>query len=184
MDTNYGEKFKKVTIELLNLLKSIITELHEEKLVTFNENAVMIIITLLDSNSEDNLIWCLASVHKEWYKILSKDQTFVTQDFPKSIRSSGLPLDTNILTCPFTCHKAISESNGWKEVDEEDWPVCGEDLDCIWEKIRMLVRITCLYVHNLRKKVPAGVEWKDKLDPVYASIDLNMYAHMFNVTLQ
>ena len=182
MDTNYTEKFKKTTINLLNLLKSIITELHEEKFVGFNENAVTIIITLLDAKSGDDLIWCLASVCKDWHKIISKDPTFVTQDFTKAIRSSGLPLDTNILTCPFTCYDAISKSNAWKDVEKDDWPVSDEDLDCIWEKIHLLARITCHYIHNLRKK-NLHKPMQPKLDPVYENMELDTYARMFGVQL-
>lgn len=184
MDTNYGEKFKIVIAELMNLLKSIIKELYDEKLINFNENAISLIITLLDANNEDNLIWCLASVNEHWGKILKKDETFITIDFPSSIKASNLPLDTNILTCPFTCYNLISNSDKWADIDEIDWPVSDEDLECIWDKMRLLVRITCLYIHGLRKKFSSNPVQYDKLYDVYKTINLNAHAQNFQINLQ
>lgn len=183
MDANYGEEFKNATIGLLNILKGIIFELNQDKLITFNGNAVTIIVTLLDTNSADNLIWCLASVSDNWHKIISKDSSFVTEDFPKAIRSSGLPLDTNILTCPFTCYKAISESDAWKDVDEEDWPVTSDELDDIWKRMHLLVRIACKYIYKLRNTISTKLCPQDRMDPVYANIDLAKYVRMFGVVL-
>jgi hypothetical protein len=142
------EKFRKVAVELLGAISSMISDANDAGLTDVVPNQINAIISILKGYDPDKLVISFIKHNSLWPKIQAKDVGFLLNDVPEIF--SSLPIDTLALIEPVKVYTKLSE-NGYKgSKSEKKFPIKKEDIDGLWLFFSFLVKAACRY--NKEKK--------------------------------
>lgn len=177
-------RFSLTMDKFMGVLADMIDELFDEELITFNRSTVQTYGFLMKTQPAVDLVWAVASTHEHWALVLSRDPKFIFDIFATFLKQSGKPIDPEMISAPFRCYEEMKNSDEWKDVEEDDWPVNQEDLDTIWDYIRVMVGLSCTHAYEERKAVDDGRKRKSDVEPLYYEMDVDRWVTAFKITIR
>lgn len=179
-------RFQKTFSSLMGLVGDVIEELHSDGLCTMNKAGVEIFKSLIITYGNEKIISAIAASHVHWVKVKKREESFMTVDLVGLLRSQNIAIDLDITPIIFGCYNKLKASEEWKAIPEENWPVCQEDIDDIWDYFVVLIRITCNWIHEMREPIEeiksrdGSAKYTYRRPEVRKEIDLGMYEAMFD----
>lgn len=178
------ERFASAVDEFLSFQLELVTDLNQEGLTTVQPHALRLAKVIIKSCGTRQLITALAKCHQDWHLIIDRDSEFIVDSLARRLETSGIMLDANLLSVPFVAYNQIINSNQWKGCQPDDLPINEEDINQIWDYFKLMVSITCDFIHHER-----APQINRQGDVVYSNpsfmpeIDLTHFAEMFGVDL-
>jgi len=180
-------KMKETVKACLGLFVNIIKDIRDDKLTSVNVSDVEIVQALLQAYNGNDLLEEFIEQHKNWIEIKNRNEAFIKETLP--IIYSNVGFDVGIFAVPFDVLKTLKEEGLNGEFDEDDWPLCEDDIDTIWQYFETMVSIACNHIHlkrgsNSKNNPGANLENNPGANlEHYPGINLEHYVTLFGVKL-
>ena len=138
----YKEKLSKTLDEFLSFIVDLLKDLQENNLTNFSPDAVTIARTLLKQYDVLIVMEALQLIDDKWYMVDERNEEFLTVHIVSAFDRKSIPLDTSLLTFPFTVYNKIKGMNKYKDMDKDEWPLCDDDIELIWRYVKSMVTLT------------------------------------------